>query len=108
MRGYWLGWRKGKSAFTADALAGTRERAREGQERDREEGMSLPQSFYLTFIGDESRQTRGTCFIQDSVLYEKRTTGLILATMQSEALFSSLNKIKVGTEMHKSMGHPFR
>jgi hypothetical protein len=37
MRGYWLGWRKGKSAFTADALAGKREQARGGgQERERE------------------------------------------------------------------------
>jgi hypothetical protein len=36
MRGYWLGWREGKSAFTADALAGTRGRAREGQETARE------------------------------------------------------------------------
>jgi hypothetical protein len=49
MRGYWLGWRKGKSAFTADALAGMRERTREKERR----GMSLLQSFYLTFIGDE-------------------------------------------------------
>jgi hypothetical protein len=68
MRGYWLGWRKGKSAFTADALAGMRERTREEERR----GMSLLQSFYLTFIGDESRQTRGTCFMQESVLNENQ------------------------------------
>lgn len=81
---------------------------RRTRERDREEGMSLPQSFYLTFIGDESRQTRGTCFIQDSVLYEKRTTGLILATGHSKALFSSVNKIHVAMERYKSKGYPFR
>jgi hypothetical protein len=45
MRGYWLGWRKGKSAFTADALAGMRERTRE-----KERGGDVSSTELLPYI----------------------------------------------------------
>jgi hypothetical protein len=59
MRGYWLGWRKGKSAFTADALAGTRERAREGQERETERRGCLFHRAFTLHLSGMSRDRQG-------------------------------------------------
>jgi hypothetical protein len=50
---------EGKERFHRRCISrheGEGKRAREEERR----GMSLLQSFYLTFIRDESRQTRGT------------------------------------------------
>jgi hypothetical protein len=71
MRGYWLGWRKGKSAFTADALAGIRERERgEGQERKRGGGCLFYRAFTLHLSG-MSRDRQGELVSCKSLFYMK-------------------------------------